>query len=132
MRGVYPSEEITVTDTKKSRTSRMPQNLIGKVALITGGSSGIGFATAKRFAAEGAFVYITGRRQSELDRAVLEGGPSVSGIRGDAADLSDLDSVFETIGSSGVASTYSSRTPARESLLPLVESPKSILTNSLI
>ena len=98
MRGVYPSEEITVTDTKKSRTSRMPQNLIGKVALITGGSSGIGFATAKRFAAEGAFVYITGRRQSELDRAVLEGGPSVSGIRGDAADLSDLDSVFETIG----------------------------------
>jgi len=75
----------------------MSQSLKGKVALITGGSSGIGFATAKRFAAEGAFVYITGRRQTELDRAVLEVGANITAIRGDAANLADLDSVFEAI-----------------------------------
>jgi len=75
----------------------MSQSLSGRVALITGGSSGIGLATAKRFVAEGAHVYITGRRQSELDRAVLEVGSAVTGIRGDAANLADLDALFDAI-----------------------------------
>src|SRR3984885_15335895 len=71
--------------------------LSGKIALITGGSSGLGLATAKRFVAEGAHVFITGRRQPELDRAVSEVGANVVGIRGDVANLEDLDSVFEAI-----------------------------------
>ena len=75
----------------------MSERLKEKVALITGGSSGIGLATAKRFAAEGAHVFITGRRQSELDRAVNEIGPNVTGIRGDAANLTDLDTAFAAI-----------------------------------
>lgn len=75
----------------------MSQLLKGKVALITGGSSGIGLATAKRFVAEGALVFITGRRQTELDRAVSEVGSNITAIRGDAANLADLDSVYDII-----------------------------------
>lgn len=75
----------------------MSQLLKDKVALITGGSSGIGLATAKRFVVEGAHVFITGRRQTELDRAVLEVGSNITAIRGDAANLADLDSVFAAI-----------------------------------
>jgi len=59
----------------------MSQKLSGKVALVTGGSSGIGLATAKRFVAEGAYVFITGRRQTELDAAVNEIGKNVTGIQ---------------------------------------------------
>jgi len=73
------------------------QKLAGKVALITGGTLGIGLATAKRFVAEGAFVFITGRRPAELDAAVQELGANGSGIRGDVANLGDLDHVFATI-----------------------------------
>ena len=69
----------------------------GKIALVTGGSSGIGLATAKLFAQRGATVYITGRRQKELDEAVREIGQSAAGIQGDVSRLGDIDKVFQTI-----------------------------------
>lgn len=75
----------------------MSQKLSNKVALITGGSSGLGFATAKRLLAEGAYVFITGRRQTELDAAAKQLGANTTAIRGDVANLSDLDRVYETI-----------------------------------
>lgn len=71
--------------------------LRGKVAVVTGASSGIGLATAKLFAADGAFVFITGRRQDELDSAIAAIGPSAIAIRGDIANLTDLDRLFEQI-----------------------------------
>ncbi len=71
--------------------------LDGKIALVTGGNSGIGLATAKRFVAEGAHVYITGRRQGSLDEAVKEIGTNVTGVQGDVAKLDDLDRLFEQI-----------------------------------
>jgi NAD(P)-dependent dehydrogenase (short-subunit alcohol dehydrogenase family) len=71
--------------------------LSGKIALITGGSSGLGLATAKRFAAEGAHVFITGRRQPELDNAVKEIGGSVTAVRGDVSNLADLDRLIATL-----------------------------------
>jgi len=73
------------------------KKLEGKVALVTGGSSGIGLATAKRFVAEGAYVFITGRRQTELDAAVKEIGENVTGVQGDVSKLADLDRLFATI-----------------------------------
>jgi NAD(P)-dependent dehydrogenase (short-subunit alcohol dehydrogenase family) len=75
----------------------MSQKLAGKIALVTGGSSGIGLATAKRFASEGAHVFITGRRQAELDAAASELGADGTAIRSDVADLADLDRLFETV-----------------------------------
>jgi NAD(P)-dependent dehydrogenase (short-subunit alcohol dehydrogenase family) len=71
--------------------------LDGKITLITGGSSGIGLATAKRFVNEGAYVFITGRRDAELAAAVKEVGHDVTGVRGDVSNLSDLDRLFEQI-----------------------------------
>src|ERR1700733_1626899 len=64
--------------------------LNGKVALITGGTSGLGLATAKRFVSEGAYVFITGRRQSELDAAVKLLGPQATGVKGDVSKMADL------------------------------------------
>jgi NAD(P)-dependent dehydrogenase (short-subunit alcohol dehydrogenase family) len=75
----------------------MSQKLAGKIALVTGGSSGIGLATAKRFVSEGAHVYITGRRQAELDAAATELGDDGTAIRSDVADLADLDRLFDSI-----------------------------------
>ena len=75
----------------------MSQKLSGKIALVTGGTSGIGLATAKRFASEGAYVFITGRRQSELDAAATELGGNATAVRGDVAALADLDRLFDTI-----------------------------------
>jgi NAD(P)-dependent dehydrogenase (short-subunit alcohol dehydrogenase family) len=69
----------------------------GKVALVTGGSSGIGLAAAKLFALRGAAVYITGRRQKELDEAVREIGHSAAGIQGDVSHLGDIEKVYQTI-----------------------------------
>ena len=72
--------------------------LEGKVAVITGGSSGIGLATAQRFVAEGAYVFITGRRQSELDVAVKQiGKNNVTGVQGDVSNLADLDRLYATV-----------------------------------
>src|SRR5271156_5740872 len=75
----------------------MAQKLTGKIALVTGGSSGIGLATAKRFVAEGAYVFITGRRQSELDAAAKELGGNGAALPGDVANLADLDRLFDAI-----------------------------------
>jgi len=75
----------------------MPKKLEGKVAVITGGTEGIGLATAKLFVKEGAYVFITGRRQKELDEAVKTIGSNVSGIQGDVAKLADLDRLYETV-----------------------------------
>jgi NAD(P)-dependent dehydrogenase (short-subunit alcohol dehydrogenase family) len=71
--------------------------LEGKIALITGGNGGIGLATAKRFVNEGAYVFITGRREAELAAAVKEIGRNVTGIQGDVASLTDLDRLFAQI-----------------------------------
>ncbi len=76
----------------------MAGKLEGKIALVTGGSSGIGLATAQLFVKEGAHVYITGRRQSELDKAVKSiGAKHVTAVRGDASNLDDLDRLFAQI-----------------------------------
>src|SRR5260370_35918436 len=71
--------------------------LSGKIAVITGGSSGIGLATAKRFVEEGAYVFITGRRQAELDKAVAEIGSNVTAVQGDVSNLDDLDRLYKEV-----------------------------------
>src|SRR5260370_41438709 len=71
--------------------------LEGKVAVITGGNSGIGLATAQRFVAEGAYVFITGRRQSELDAAVKQIGKNVTAVQGDVSNLADLDRLYAAV-----------------------------------
>jgi NAD(P)-dependent dehydrogenase (short-subunit alcohol dehydrogenase family) len=73
------------------------KKLANKIAVITGGNSGMGLATAKRFVAEGAYVFITGRRQKELDAAVKEIGSNVTGVQGDVANLADIDRLYETV-----------------------------------
>ena len=73
------------------------KKLEGKVAVITGGNSGMGLATAQQFVDEGAYVFITGRRQSELDAAVKQIGKNVSGVQGDVSNLADLDRLYDTV-----------------------------------
>jgi NAD(P)-dependent dehydrogenase (short-subunit alcohol dehydrogenase family) len=73
------------------------ERLKDKVAVITGGNSGMGLATAQRFVAEGAYVFITGRRQSELDAAVKQIGRNVTGVRGDVSNLADLDRLYAKV-----------------------------------
>jgi NAD(P)-dependent dehydrogenase (short-subunit alcohol dehydrogenase family) len=75
----------------------MAGKLEGKIALVTGGSSGIGLATAQQFVSEGVYVYITGRRQSELDKAVKTIGSNITAVRADASNLADLDRLFAQI-----------------------------------
>ena len=105
--------------------------LEGKIALITGGNSGIGLATAKRFVNEGAYVFITGRRQPELAAAAKDIGRNVIGVQGDVSNLGDLDRLFAQIkrekgkldivfANAGIASTP-----------PLARSPRSTTTRSL-
>jgi NAD(P)-dependent dehydrogenase (short-subunit alcohol dehydrogenase family) len=76
----------------------MSKKLEGKIALITGGSDGIGFATAKEFVEQGAFVYITGRRQTQLDVAAASIGSNVKAIQGDVTKPADLDRIYAQIG----------------------------------
>ena len=73
------------------------KKLEGKVTVITGGNSGIGLATAQLFVQEGAYVFITGRRQRELDEAVKQIGDNVTGVQGDMSNLADLDRLFDTV-----------------------------------
>jgi len=75
----------------------MTKKLEGKIAVVTGGTEGIGLATAKLFVKEGAYVFITGRRQKELDEAVKSIGTNVSAVQGDVAQLADLDRLYETV-----------------------------------
>ena len=79
----------------------MATSFTGKTVLVTGGNSGIGLGAATHFANAGATVFITGRRQAELDKAVKSIGGSVFAVQADSSKLSDLDRVFETIGASG-------------------------------
>lgn len=75
----------------------MSKKLEGKVAVVTGATTGIGLASAKRFALEGATVYITGRRQEELDAAVKAIGPSAIGVRMDVSKLADIDRLYDVV-----------------------------------
>src|SRR5215207_816741 len=76
----------------------MPRKLEGKITLVTGGTSGIGLATAKRFASEGSEVIVTGRRQAELDAAVAAIGAGAIGVQADSSKLADLDQLYERVG----------------------------------
>src|SRR5579875_3809877 len=75
--------------------------LKNKIAVVTGGTSGIGLATAKRFVEEGAYVFIAGRRQAELDKAVAEIGQNVTGVKTDISKFDDLDRFYETVAERG-------------------------------
>ena len=75
----------------------MARRLEGQIAVVTGGTTGIGLATAKRFATEGARVFVTGRRQAELDAAVEAIGARASGVQADSANLSDLNRLYERV-----------------------------------
>jgi NAD(P)-dependent dehydrogenase (short-subunit alcohol dehydrogenase family) len=75
--------------------------LTGKTAVITGGSTGIGFATAKRFVDEGAYVFITGRRQAELEAAVKELGDNATGVQGDVSRGEDVDRLYQVVADNG-------------------------------
>ena len=77
--------------------SNTSKKLDGKIALVTGGNSGIGLATARRFIAEGAHVFVTGRRQKELDAALADLGENATGVQGDVSNLADLDRLFAAI-----------------------------------
>ena len=75
----------------KAQTELITKRLDGKIAVITGGTSGIGLATAQRFVEEGAYVFINGRSQSEVDKTVNQIGKNMTGVQGDVSNLPDLD-----------------------------------------
>jgi len=82
---------------KEGKEEGSMDKLNGKIALITGGSSGIGLATAKRFVAEGAYVFISGRREAELAAAAKEIGKNIRALQGDVSKLDDLNRIFSTV-----------------------------------
>jgi len=88
---------VKIKQRTNENNEKHARKLEGKIALITGGNSGIGLATAKRFVNEGAYVFITGRRGSELAAAVKEIGRNITGVQGDVSDLGDLDRLFAQI-----------------------------------
>src|SRR5215475_108006 len=92
----YASQALKKQE-KLVRRRRMALKLEGKVAVVTGGSSGLGLATARRFVEEGAFVFITGRRQKELDEAVGSIGRNVFAVQGDMAVLADIRRLYTTV-----------------------------------
>jgi len=93
-----PSIQTTVAGFTPAPTEKeMSQKLAGKVAVVTGGSSGIGLATAQRFVNEGAYVFITGRRQTELDAAVSQIGHDITAVQGDVSKLADLDKLYAMV-----------------------------------
>jgi NAD(P)-dependent dehydrogenase (short-subunit alcohol dehydrogenase family) len=91
----HPNERGWMTQLQRRDT--VSQKLAGKVAVVTGGSSGIGLATAQRFVNEGAYVFITGRRQTELDAAVSQIGHDITAVQGDVSKLADLDKLYATV-----------------------------------
>ena len=107
----------------------MRKRLEGKVAVITGGTEGIGLATAELFVKEVAYVFITGRRQKELDEAVKAIGTNVSGIQGDVVQLAALDRLYETVAKAKGQIDMFSPTPVLANLFPLAVSPKNTSTN---
>jgi len=111
----------------QERRKTVPKKLEGKIAVVTGATEGIGFATAKLFVKEGAYVFITGRRQNELDEAVKAIGTNVSGVQGDVS-LNWSTSIAFTRPSlrRRGESMLSSPTPALANLFPLAPSLKSI------
>jgi NAD(P)-dependent dehydrogenase (short-subunit alcohol dehydrogenase family) len=94
---MLPKHSEQVTAVNEYQKENDMGKLEGKIALITGGNSGIGLATAKQFVNEGAYVFITGRREPQLSAAVKEIGRNVTGIPGDVANLGDLDRLFAQI-----------------------------------
>jgi NAD(P)-dependent dehydrogenase (short-subunit alcohol dehydrogenase family) len=92
--------------------------LEGKIALVTGGNSGIGLATAKQFVNEGAYVFITGRGEPELARAVKEIGRNVTGVQGDVSNLTDLDRLFAQVKREKGKLDLCSRMPVLRSMPP--------------
>src|ERR1700721_4856859 len=86
-------------DQRRNLEGEVMGKLEGKVAVITGGSSGMALETAKLFVEEGAYVFITGRRQEGLDEAVKEIGRNVTGVRADSSNLDDLDRLYDTVKS---------------------------------
>jgi NAD(P)-dependent dehydrogenase (short-subunit alcohol dehydrogenase family) len=97
---IHPEDLGKLLDREAFREKTKEQQMAkleGKIALITGGNSGIGLATAKQFVSEGAYVYITGRRDAELAAAVKEIGRNVTGVQGDVSNLADLDRLFAQV-----------------------------------
>src|SRR5712672_1195296 len=94
---MWPALDSSVGSRRLTRQEERMGKLEGKIALVTGGNSGIGLATAKRFASEDAHVFITGRRDGELAAALKEIGKNVTGVQGDVSKLGDIDRLFSQI-----------------------------------
>jgi NAD(P)-dependent dehydrogenase (short-subunit alcohol dehydrogenase family) len=111
--------------------NRPDGKLEGKIALVTGGNSGIGLATAKEFVKEGAYVFITGRREQELAAAAKELGKNVTAVQGDVANL--LISIVSSRRSNAtkIGSTWCLQTRGSRSMPRLAQSPRNITTLSL-
>jgi NAD(P)-dependent dehydrogenase (short-subunit alcohol dehydrogenase family) len=110
----------------------MTSKLAGKVAVVTGGSAGIGLGIAQHFAQEGARVFITGRHQSELDKAVTAIGSSAAAIRGDTTNLADLDRIYATVKTKAGHIDVLAANAGSTNSLRSERSPRSISTGHLI